>query len=34
MSSDQISIPHGGEEQLRALRALLLQGEVTINGRK
>jgi excisionase family DNA binding protein len=32
MSSDQISIPSGGEEQLRALRTLLLQGDVTITG--
>jgi excisionase family DNA binding protein len=32
MSSDQISIPVGGEEQLRALRTLLLQGDVTITG--
>ena len=32
MSSDQISIPSGGEEQLRALRALLIRGEVTFTG--
>lgn len=32
MSSHQISIPSGGEEQLRALRNLLLDGEVTVTG--
>lgn len=33
MSTDQISIPSGSEEQLRALRSLLLQGEVTVKGK-
>lgn len=32
MSSHQISMPSGGEEQLRALRNLLLHGEVTVIG--
>ena len=32
MSSHQISMPSGGEEQLRALRNLLLHGEVTVVG--
>ncbi len=32
MSTDQISIPSGGQGQLRALRALLLRGEVTFTG--
>lgn len=32
MSSHQISMPPGGEEQLRALRSLLLHGEVTVIG--
>jgi excisionase family DNA binding protein len=32
MSSHQISIPLGGEEQLRALRNLLQHGEATITG--
>ncbi len=33
MSSDQISIPSGIEEQIRALRLLLQQGDVTIKGK-
>jgi excisionase family DNA binding protein len=33
MSTDQISIPSGGEEQLRTLRSLLLQGNVTFKGK-
>ncbi|MFZ0590223.1 MAG: helix-turn-helix domain-containing protein [Bryobacteraceae bacterium] len=32
MSSHQISIPPGGEEQLRTLRNLLQRGEATITG--
>jgi excisionase family DNA binding protein len=32
MSSHQISIPSGGDEQLRALRNLLQHGEATITG--
>lgn len=33
MSTDQISIPAGSEEQIRRLRSLLLQGEVTLKGK-
>jgi hypothetical protein len=32
MTSDQISTPCGGDEQVTALRSLLLKGEVTFSG--